>query len=69
MDEKQKQDANKELATLGGGCFWCIEPIFKDLKGVEQAVVGYSGGTILNSYLSSGLYGNNWARRSGADHL
>ncbi len=37
---------NRELATLGGGCFWCLEPIFKDLKGVEQTVVGYSGGAV-----------------------
>ena len=39
---------NKELATLGGGCFWCLEPIFKDLVGVEEVVVGYSGGKIPN---------------------
>ncbi len=37
---------NRELATLGGGCFWCLEPIFKDLRGVEQIVVGYSGGAV-----------------------
>lgn len=29
---------------LGGGCFWCTEAIFKDLKGVEQVVSGYAGG-------------------------
>jgi peptide-methionine (S)-S-oxide reductase len=46
MDEKQKRDANMELATLGGGCFWCLEPIFKDLKGVAQISVGYSGGAV-----------------------
>jgi len=33
-----------EVATLGGGCFWCLEPIFQDLRGVEEAVVGYAGG-------------------------
>ena len=36
----------RELATLGGGCFWCLEPIFKDLKGVESVVSGYAGGTV-----------------------
>src|SRR5689334_12885025 len=35
----------KELATLGGGCFWCTEAIFKRLKGVISAVPGYAGGT------------------------
>lgn len=33
-----------EVATLGGGCFWCLEPIFAELIGVENVVVGYSGG-------------------------
>jgi peptide-methionine (S)-S-oxide reductase len=37
---------DRELATLGGGCFWCLEPIFKDLKGVESVVSGYAGGTV-----------------------
>lgn len=35
----------QETAILGGGCFWCVEPIFADLQGVEAAVSGYSGGT------------------------
>jgi peptide-methionine (S)-S-oxide reductase len=38
----------KELATLGGGCFWCLEPIFRALAGVKEVVVGYSGGTVAN---------------------
>jgi peptide-methionine (S)-S-oxide reductase len=48
--QKQPQGLfpEKELATLGGGCFWCLEPIFKDLVGVEEAVVGYSGGKVSN---------------------
>ena len=33
-----------ELATLGGGCFWCVEAIYQDLKGVAQVVSGYAGG-------------------------
>jgi peptide-methionine (S)-S-oxide reductase len=33
---------------LGGGCFWCLEPIFKDLKGVESVVSGYAGGDVPN---------------------
>lgn len=34
----------KELATLGGGCFWCLEAVYNELKGVEQVVSGYAGG-------------------------
>ncbi|MBS1518630.1 MAG: peptide-methionine (S)-S-oxide reductase MsrA [Bacteroidetes bacterium] len=37
-----------EVATLAGGCFWCIETIFRDLKGVESVVSGYSGGKTEN---------------------
>lgn len=44
--------AQKETATLGGGCFWCTEAIFKDIKGVESVVSGYSGGIVKNpSYM------------------
>lgn len=35
---------NIKTATLGGGCFWCIEAVFDELKGVKQAVSGYAGG-------------------------
>ena len=36
----------KEMATLAGGCFWCLEAVFEQLKGVEQVVSGYSGGWV-----------------------
>ncbi len=36
----------QETATLAGGCFWCIETIFRDLNGVEKVVSGYMGGTL-----------------------
>lgn len=35
-----------ETATLGGGCFWCLEAIFLDLRGVERVRSGYSGGSV-----------------------
>jgi peptide-methionine (S)-S-oxide reductase len=35
-----------ETATLGGGCFWCLEAVYKDLKGVERVVSGYAGGQV-----------------------
>jgi len=37
-----------EVITLAGGCFWCTEAIFKRLKGVEEVISGYSGGTTEN---------------------
>ena len=39
---------NHRTATFGGGCFWCLEAIFKDLKGVVAVVPGYSGGHVEN---------------------
>jgi peptide-methionine (S)-S-oxide reductase len=37
---------NFETATLGGGCFWCVEAVFRSLKGVESVVSGYAGGNV-----------------------
>jgi peptide-methionine (S)-S-oxide reductase len=41
-------DKNLETATLAGGCFWCLEAVFDELKGVESVESGYSGGHIDN---------------------
>jgi peptide-methionine (S)-S-oxide reductase len=38
----------KEAVTLAGGCFWCLQPVFQELRGVEKVEVGYSGGKLAN---------------------
>jgi len=37
-----------EIATFGGGCFWCVEAIFERVKGVQHVESGYSGGEVAN---------------------
>ncbi len=46
------------LATFGSGCFWCTEAIFQQLKGVESAVSGYSGGAVKNPTYKEVCTGN-----------
>ena len=41
-------DSGKEIATLAGGCFWCLEAVYDDLKGVESVESGYMGGRTAN---------------------
>lgn len=52
---------NLQIATLGGGCFWCTEAVFQEVKGVEKVVSGYAGGNAPGrptySEICSGLSG------------
>ena len=40
------KEQSTELATLAGGCFWCLEAVYKDLRGVVRVVSGYAGGHV-----------------------
>ena len=42
------EDARLELATLGGGCFWCLEAVYRRVEGVTEVASGYTGGDVSN---------------------
>src|ERR1041385_2210524 len=44
----EAKQAQLEKATFAGGCFWCMEPPYKELKGVRSVTVGYTGGQKVN---------------------
>lgn len=48
MNSGQKDFLGQNVATLGGGCFWCLEVVFEQLQGIEKVVSGYSGGEVPN---------------------
>lgn len=64
IDKPKRMETNgkkPDTATLGAGCFWCVEAIFEELNGVQSVVSGYSGGKIANpTYreVCSGLTGH-----------
>jgi len=49
---------SQEIATLAGGCFWCIEAVFDDLNGVSKMESGYSGGDVPNPSYAAICTGN-----------
>jgi peptide-methionine (S)-S-oxide reductase len=53
-----KNHPNLERATLGGGCFWCLEAVYQQILGVNAVVSGYAGGGIANPDYESICTGN-----------
>lgn len=50
-ENKMESTLKLDTATLGAGCFWCVEAIYEGLDGVQSVVSGYSGGKVKKSYL------------------
>ncbi len=48
MHTAQAQTPKRESLVLGGGCFWCLEAVYDQVRGVESAVSGYAGGEVPN---------------------
>jgi len=46
MGEKTGASGATQVATLGGGCFWCVEAVYERIAGVKSVVSGYAGGTV-----------------------
>ena len=42
----KESQMKQEVATLGGGCFWCLEAVFEETRGVLDVISGYAGGDI-----------------------
>src|SRR6516162_7399938 len=57
MDENNKEKMT-EIATLGGGCFWCVEAVFEQVRGVQRVESGYCGGGSANPTYKQVCSGN-----------
>ena len=59
----------KEIATLGGGCFWCLEAVLEQLRGVERVESGYSGGNRVDPSYQEVCAGDTGHAEVIQDHL
>ncbi len=50
VDDKNPTGVAKQTAVLAGGCFWCVEAVFRQIEGVEKVVSGYSGGDAASAH-------------------
>ena len=60
-EQVETPSAKSEIATLAGGCFWCMEPLFEKLAGIKEVISGYTGGHKVNL---TGLR-SRWQGRAG----
>ncbi len=65
MDMPVENRTDLEVATLAGGCFWCIEAIFQELNGVIKVESGFSGGHLPNPTYKQVCYENTGHAESG----
>src|SRR5919202_4935050 len=47
-EDPMNDGTRTETATLAGGCFWCLEAVYNELRGVERVISGYAGGQVPN---------------------
>jgi peptide-methionine (S)-S-oxide reductase len=60
QEDKMQQSSNsenREVATLGGGCFWCLEAVYDNVQGVVDVVSGFSGGKFPNPSYNQVVFG------------